>query len=85
MKIWDFETTVDPKFQLFLTTQLANPVFTPELLADAVLIDFNVTVKGLEDQLLAHVVSVERAVRLCPINSLAYFCHLRNVRSVIEA
>ncbi|EUB61781.1 Dynein heavy chain 5, axonemal [Echinococcus granulosus] len=60
VKIWDFETTVDPKFQLFLTTQLANPVFTPELLANTALIDFSVTVKGLEDQLLAHVVSVER-------------------------
>ncbi|VDM33429.1 unnamed protein product [Hydatigera taeniaeformis] len=61
VKIWEYETTVDSNFQLFLTTQLANPAFAPELLANAVLIDFNVTVKGLEDQLLANVVSVERA------------------------
>ncbi|VDD78531.1 unnamed protein product, partial [Mesocestoides corti] len=60
VKIWDFETSVDPNFQLFITTQISNPVFAPDLLTSAVLIDFNVTAKGLEDQLLARVVSKER-------------------------
>ncbi|VDL90310.1 unnamed protein product [Schistocephalus solidus] len=60
VNIWDFETTVDPEFQLFISTQLSNPVYSPELLASAALIDFNVTVKGLEDQLLARVITLER-------------------------
>lgn len=64
VNVWDYETMVDPKFTLFLTTQISNPVFSPEFLTATVLIDFNVTVKGLEDQLLARVVSMEHEVSI---------------------
>ena len=40
--------------------QLANPHYKPEMQAQTTLINFTVTRDGLEDQLLAQVVAVER-------------------------
>merc|ERR1719261_174635 len=48
------------KFKLYFTTKLANPHYTPELSAQATIIDFTVTMQGLEDQLLSIVVLQER-------------------------
>ncbi|XP_012509385.1 PREDICTED: dynein heavy chain 9, axonemal [Propithecus coquereli] len=60
IKIGDKECDYNPKFQLILHTKLANPHYQPELQAQATLINFTVTRDGLEDQLLAAVVSMER-------------------------
>jgi dynein heavy chain len=54
------EVEVDPRFRLFLHTKLPNPHYRPEILAYCTLIDFSVTEKGLEDQLLANVVNLEQ-------------------------
>ncbi|KAL4106224.1 hypothetical protein PRIC1_004278 [Phytophthora ramorum] len=54
------EIEVDPRFRLFLHTKLPNPHYRPEILAYCTLIDFSVTEKGLEDQLLANVVNLEQ-------------------------
>ena len=45
---------------MILQTKLANPHYKPEMQAQATLINFTVTRDGLEDQLLAEVVSTER-------------------------
>lgn len=72
IKIGDKECEYNPKFRLILHTKLASPHYQPELQAQATLINFTVTRDGLEDQLLAAVVSMERPdleqlkVRGCP-------------------
>lgn len=54
------EIEFDPRFRLYLHTKLPNPHYRPEILAYCTLIDFSVTEKGLEDQLLANVVNLEQ-------------------------
>ena len=60
IKLGDKECEYNPEFRLILHTKLANPHYQPELQAQTTLINFTVTRDGLEDQLLAAVVSKER-------------------------
>ncbi|KAK5648316.1 hypothetical protein RI129_003208 [Pyrocoelia pectoralis] len=57
----DKEVDYDPNFRMYLTTKLANPAFNPAAYAKAVVINYMVTLSGLEDQLLSVVVRNERA------------------------
>ncbi|EUD70891.1 hypothetical protein YYG_04015 [Plasmodium vinckei petteri] len=50
----------DDNFNLFMTTNLPNPNYSPEIYAKCCVIDFTVTVKGLEDQLLGRVLTEEQ-------------------------
>jgi dynein heavy chain len=52
---------VDPLFKLFLTTELRNPDFPPSVQLMVNLINFDVTLEGLESQMLSIVVSYEKA------------------------
>jgi len=49
-----------PLFKLYLQTKLPNPHYIPEVQAQTTVVNFTVTEKGLEEQLLAVVVSKER-------------------------
>ncbi|XP_077407169.1 dynein axonemal heavy chain 9 isoform X2 [Vanacampus margaritifer] len=60
IKVGDKECEYNPGFRLILHTKFANPHYQPELQAQCTLINFTVTRDGLEDQLLAAVVSMER-------------------------
>ena len=60
IKMGDKEVDYHPEFKLILQTKLANPHYQPEMQAQTTLINFTVTRDGLEDQLLAAVVSKER-------------------------
>ncbi|CAH1099407.1 unnamed protein product, partial [Psylliodes chrysocephalus] len=57
----DKEIDWDPHFRLYMTTKLANPQFNPSVYAIALVINYTVTLTGLEDQLLGVVVRNERA------------------------
>ena len=54
------EIEYDPKFQLYLLTKLSNPHYKPEIAAQCTLINFVATESGLEEQLLAKMVSKEK-------------------------
>lgn len=56
----DKEVDWDPNFRMYMTTKIANPVFNPSVYASAVVINYTVTLSGLEDQLLSVVVRNER-------------------------
>ena len=60
LKIGEEEIEYDPAFQLYLQTNLSNPHFRPEVAAQCTIINFIATEQGLEDQLLAKVVEIER-------------------------
>ena len=60
IKLGDKEVEYSPDFKLILHTKLANPHYKPEMQAQTTLINFTVTRDGLEEQLLAAVVSRER-------------------------
>jgi len=46
--------------RLYMITKLSNPQYSPEIAAKTMIINYSVTLKGLEDQLLNVVVGNER-------------------------
>jgi dynein heavy chain len=59
LKIGEEDVEYDRHFRLYLQTKLSNPHYKPEIAAQCTIINFIVTRKGLEDQLLATIVSEE--------------------------
>lgn len=60
VKIGAEDIEIMPNFKLYLQTKLINPHYKPETAAQCTIINFIVTESGLEDQLLASVVRVEK-------------------------
>ena len=60
IKIGGEEIEYDPKFQLYIQSKLPNPHYRPEIAAQCTIVNFIVTPEGLEDQILAMVVNVEK-------------------------
>lgn len=60
LKLGAEEIEYNPSFKLYLQTKRSNPHYKPEIAAQCTIINFIVTESGLEDQLLASVVRVEK-------------------------
>jgi len=60
IRLGDQNIGFDPQFCLYLTSRHPNPHFSPELSAKTTVIDFTVTMRGLEQQLLGRVLNMEQ-------------------------
>jgi len=60
IRIGDSDVDYDDNFKFYMTTKLPNPHYLPEVCIKVTIINFTVTRKGLEDQLLGDVVRAER-------------------------
>ncbi|EDV29505.1 uncharacterized protein TRIADDRAFT_51924 [Trichoplax adhaerens] len=60
IQIGDTELAYNSNFRLYLTTQLANPIYLPETCAKVTVVNFSTTFDGLRDQLLSIVVQKEK-------------------------
>ena len=60
IRLGDTDVDYDPNFKFYVTTKMPNPHYLPEVCIKVTIINFTVTIKGLEDQLLGDVVRKER-------------------------
>jgi len=60
VKLGADDVEVNPNFKLYLQSKMQNPHYKPEVAAQCTIINFIVTESGLEDQLLAEVVRLEK-------------------------
>ena len=60
IRIGDSDIDYNADFKFYVTTKLPNPHYLPEVCIKVTIINFTVTIEGLEDQLLGLVVREER-------------------------
>lgn len=60
IRVGDQTIDYNPAFSLYMTSRLPNPHFSPEVCAKTTVIDFTVTLRGLEQQLLGRVLNMEQ-------------------------
>lgn len=58
-KIWDYSED----FRFYMTTKLARPHYPPEVCVMVTILNFQVTLEGLDDQMLNIVVKIEEPVK----------------------
>ncbi len=59
IQIGDKTLTYNMAFKFFMTTTLPNPQYSPETFVKVTIINFVITPEGLEEQMLAQIVTVE--------------------------
>ncbi|KAK2585046.1 hypothetical protein KPH14_008566 [Odynerus spinipes] len=60
IRLGDSDIEYDENFRLYITTKIANPHYLPEICIKVTIVNFTVTSHGLQEQLLADVVRLER-------------------------
>jgi len=60
LRLGETDVDYDDNFRFYMTTKLGNPHYLPEICIKVTLINFTVTMGGLENQLLADVVRKEK-------------------------
>jgi len=60
IRLGDQNVDYDDNFKLYMTTKMPNPHYLPEVCIKVTIVNFTVTMDGLEDQLLGDVVKKER-------------------------
>ncbi|XP_043489610.1 dynein axonemal heavy chain 6 [Polistes fuscatus] len=60
IRLGDSDIEYDTNFRLYITTKIANPHYLPEICIKVTIVNFTVTSHGLQEQLLADVVRLER-------------------------
>eukprot|EP00736_Rhodelphis_marinus_P009962 Rmarinus@m.13206 len=60
IKLGDATVEYSPSFRFYITTKLRNPHYPPEICVKVALVNFMITMDGLEDQMLGIVVAKER-------------------------
>ena len=60
IRLGDSDVDYDASFKLYMTTKMPNPHYLPEVCIKVTIINFTVTMLGLEAQLLGDVVKIER-------------------------
>merc|ERR1719326_1218586 len=60
IKLGDSVIAYDHNFKFYMTTNLRNPHYTPEVAVKVSLLNFMITPDGLEEQLLGLLVATER-------------------------
>eukprot|EP01029_Cantina_marsupialis_P005823 TRINITY_DN1630_c1_g5_i3.p1 TRINITY_DN1630_c1_g5~~TRINITY_DN1630_c1_g5_i3.p1 ORF type:complete len:1943 (+),score=485.57 TRINITY_DN1630_c1_g5_i3:173-6001(+) len=60
IRLGDSDVDYDPSFRFYMTTKMPNPHFLPEVCIKVTVINFTVTMEGLNEQLLGNVVKKER-------------------------
>uniref|UniRef100_A0A095ANS1 Dynein heavy chain 6, axonemal n=1 Tax=Schistosoma haematobium TaxID=6185 RepID=A0A095ANS1_SCHHA len=60
IRLGDNDIEYNQNFRLYITTKLSNPHYLPDISIKVTIINFTVTLNGLEDQLLNDVTSIER-------------------------
>ena len=61
IRLGSSDVPYNDEFRFFVTTKLANPHYLPEVCIKVTIINFTVTMLGLEDQLLVDVIKNERS------------------------
>ncbi|CAH8627144.1 unnamed protein product [Schistosoma bovis] len=60
IRLGDNDIEYNQNFRLYITTKLSNPHYLPDISIKVIIINFTVTLNGLQDQLLNDITSIER-------------------------
>ncbi|XP_011495537.1 PREDICTED: dynein heavy chain 6, axonemal [Ceratosolen solmsi marchali] len=60
IRLGENDVEYDTNFRLYITTKMGNPHYLPEICIKVTIVNFTVTPSGLEDQLLADVIRLEK-------------------------